>query len=357
MKNIILFALIFLYQSGSCAAPENSNSQSTASAPSDNPMIHASGTKFVDGTGKPIKLRGVILEGWLHWNGPLWGTGLNSETDIAKRLEEVVGKKEVELFRNKIYENFITEDDIAAIAKTGFNVVRIPFNHTILEDDAKPFVYKDSGWRLLDRVLDWCEKNKVYAVLDMHSVPGGQSGMFVNDPGNKKIWESEEHMKRTVALWKEIAKRYRDREIVAGYDLMNEPGAPNGKALIDAYRRIIKAVREVDKNHMVILEGGEIAATDFSMFKEKLDANQVLSFHSYNFLSDDIGKSQLADLTKLSNKLDVPLWNGEFGAHKDTWLKEIITVFEQPESNINGWIFWPWKNVGEDTSRREISSS
>lgn len=238
--------------------------------PKDNPMIHADGVQIVDGNGKPIKLRGVLLEGWLMWNGTLWGTGFTSETKITERLEKLVGHEETEKFRQEIYNNFITEEDISQIAKMGFNVVRVPFNHTILEDDNEPYVYKKSGWKHLDNVLDWCEKNKIYAVLDLHSVPGGQSAVFVNDPEKKKLWDSEENMKRTVALWKEIASRYRNRKVVAGYDLINEPGAPNGRTLINAYAQIINAVREVDPDHMIILEGGEIASTDFSMYKNRL---------------------------------------------------------------------------------------
>ncbi len=315
MKKQILFASLFLAFLAACVAPETTNGEQLSASPSDNPMIHASGTKIVDGEGNPIKLRGVILEGWLQWNGTLIGAGLTSEKTINERLTKLVGKEEAERFQKGIYDNFITEKDITEIARLGFNVVRIPFNHTILEDDKKPYVYKESGWKHLDKVLDWCEKNKVYAVLDFHSVPGGQSMHFVSDPDSKKVWDSEDNMNRTVALWREIAKRYRDREIVAGYDLLNEPEPPKGNVLVSAYARIIKAIREVDQNHMVILEGGAIAATDFSMFDRPLDSNQTLSFHTYNLFGNDLDKKQLDGFTKKSKSLNVPLWNGEFGAH------------------------------------------
>lgn len=292
-QQILPLGLILLLFSSCTPAVEpmpTITTQTNESISKTNPMIHTNGLQIVDGKGNPIRLRGVILEGWLQWNGTLWGAGLISESTITKRLKTLVGREETERFRQGIYYNFITEQDIKEIAKLGFNVVRIPFNHRLLEDDEKPYVYKASVWKHLDNVIKWCEQNEIYAVLDFHSVPGGQSSLFVADPDKKKVWDSEEKMKRTVALWKEIALRYRDRKFVAGYDLINEPSPPNGKALVNAYIRIIKAIREVDTHNMIILEVGDIASNDFSMFEKPLDSNQVFSFHTYNLFSNVLDK-------------------------------------------------------------------
>ena len=310
-------------------------------------MIHAEGTRLVDGNGEPIKLRGVILEGWLMWNGPLWGAGLTSETKIRHRLEALVGAEEIARFEKAVYDTFISERDIEMIAELGLNVVRVPFNHTVLEidekvDDAAP------GWFYLDRLLDWCEKHGVYVVLDLHSVPGGQSSVFVADPDLEHVWASEENLQRTVDIWKAIATRYRARSIVAGYDLINEPEPPKDQELIDLYRRIIKAIREVDPHHLVFLTGKALS-TDFSFYEGPLDDNQAYTFHTYNFLSHDIGESQMAQLASVARAHDVPLWNGEFGAHTDVWVASQVELFENPDNHVNGWIYWPWKTAYDDT--------
>lgn len=319
-----------------------------------NPMVHQQGTNIVDGSGTPIKLRGFLLEGWLMWNGSLWGAGLTSETAITKKLEAVVGKRETEKFRQKIYDNYITEADIRMIAQFGFNTVRVPFNHRLLEDDDKPFVYKASGWKRLDRLLDWCRKHKVYVVLDLHSAPGGQSGVFVNDPDGSKFYESEHHIKRTVAIWKAIAARYKNRRIIAGYDLLNEPQIPlftPPQRLLDIYSRIIAAIRQVDRNHMIILSGAGFTSDDLNLFKKPLDANMALAFHTYNFLGTDIREAHHKQYTRVSNKLKVPIWNGEIGAHTAEWVKNVITMLEDPAFNVSGWIFWPWKSLSENSDR------
>ena len=319
-----------------------------------NPMVHQRGPFIVDESGQAIKLRGTLMEGWVMWNGPLWGTGLNGETHIYKKIVALVGEAEAERFRQAVYENFFTEDDVKLMADMGFNVVRIPFNHTILEDDASPYVYKASGWQILDRALTWCKKYGIYAVLDLHSAPGGQGSVFVADPDPVKLWDSEENKNRTVALWKAIAARYRNNRTIAAYDLLNEPHAPSKDALVHFYQRITVAVREVDPYHMVVLEGGGLA-NDFSMY-ENLPAqpveNMAYSFHTYNFLSDSVDTQQVQAMKNLSIKHQTPMWNSEFGAHTTQWVRDTVNLFEKPGNQISGWIYWPWKRVGEQDSKR-----
>ena len=318
----------------------------TASA---NQMIHQQGSLIVDGQGQPIKLRGVLLEGWLMWNGPLWGSGLfNSESKIEEKIRELVGREKALWFRQQVYQTFITEHDIQMIAEMGFNVVRVPFNHTVLEDDDQPFIYKDSGWVLFDQLLKWCEKYGVYVVFDMHSAPGGQSGVFVNDPDGTNYFKSEVHIKRTAELWKAIASRYKNRHIVAGYDLLNEPQIPlftSPHVLVETYATIIKAIRQVDTKHMVILSAGGLTSDDMSMFTETIDNNQALAFHTYNLLGSGVNHQLHKKYTAISKALNVPIWNGEIGAHTIEWVDTVINMFEDPDYNISGWIFWPWKVV------------
>ena len=225
----------------------------------------------------------------------------------------------------------------------------MPFNHT-LEDDARPYQYKNSGWVYLDRLLSWCEKYRVYVVLDLHSAPGGQSMVFVNDPDGSEFYKSENHIKRTVELWKAIANRYKNRKIIAGYDLLNEPQIPwftPPEKLIEIYTRIIKGIRAVDRNHMVILSGAGAASNDLSMFKKALDSNQTIAFHTYNLFGSDIGVAAHQQFAKLSRDLNVPIWNGEIGAHTAEWVGAVIKMFEDPGYNVSGWVFWPWKRVPE----------
>ena len=276
VKQILVTFLLFLSLAGCQTVPPPIDLRTEPvddAIDGPNPMVHQRGMQIVDPAGNPIKLRGVFLEGWLQWNGALWDAGFTSETEISNRLTQLAGPEEFEQFRTGIYEQFITERDIEMIAELGFNVVRVPINHHILEDEAGNVAEGAIGWKYLDRLLDWCERHEVYVVPDLHAAPGGQSPWFTADPEVVKLWESEENQARTIAIWRAFAARYKDRKIIAGYDLLNEPDFPHREVHIDLYIRIIEAIREVDPYHMIILEGNKLAK-DFSIFSQPLSSNQ-----------------------------------------------------------------------------------
>ena len=222
-------------QPSSCPAQDNTSPKAVEGRPSPhrNQMLHQQGTKIVDEHGKEVKLRGVSLGGWLIWEGWIFGKGIpTSERTIITRLQKAVGDRDADEFRRQVYDNFITGADIQRISEAGFNCVRVPLYQRLFKDD--------TGWKLLDRLLGWCERHQVYVVLDLHAVPGGQSNLGMADPGDARglVWASEENQKRTIEIWKLIAARYRQRKIVAGYDLINEPAPPTGADLVLLYRRL-----------------------------------------------------------------------------------------------------------------------
>jgi len=212
----------------------------------------------------------------------------------------------------------------------------VPLNHRLFQGGG--------GWKLLDRMLGWCEKHEVYVILDLHAVPGGQSKLGMADPGDARhlVWVSEENQAKTVAIWKSIAVRYRNRKIIAGYDLINEPAPPTGKDLVRLYQRIIRAIRTEDPDHLIFLEGDKFAS-DFSMFDKPLCANQAYSFHMYTWFGDD-RKKKMAAFQALAQKQNTPLWVGEFGENSYEMIRSTVEMYDRcPE--INGWAFWTWKKA------------
>ena len=329
---------------------------SPIAAQANNPMVHQQGVGLVDEHGRALKLRGVNVEGWISWSGHLWGGGFVSQRQIREHLVSLVGADETRRFEQAVYANFITEKDIKQMSELGFNVARILINHEILEDDARPYQYKASGWQLLDRLLAWGDRHQVYMVPCLISAPGGQSTWFIADPDKTLLWHDVKNQRRTIALWRAIAARYHDRKIIAGYDLLNEPNVFLKYKLIDLYRKIIKAVREVDPHHMVILEGTQ-SSTNFSIFNQPLSNNQMYGYHVYNLIARRLLPDKSADLIRkmkhLSDRHQMPLWASEFGANTLDWTRKAVALFESPESNASGWAFWPWKRVPSPHSEKD----
>jgi endoglucanase len=304
-------------------------------------FVHRSGRQILDGTNTPIRLEGVNTGGWLLWEGWIWGEGYTQEKSIYTRIKNKVGQTSADAFRDSVYHNYITRKDIEAISGECFNLVRIPFNHTIFEDDSNPYVYKQSGWDLMDSILSWCEDNNIYVLLDMHSAPGGQSTYFVTDPDSPNMWADPNYQIRTIELWKAIANRYKNRGIVAGYDLLNEPVTPADSTLVQFYDVLIDSIRTVDSNHMLFVEG-KTASTDFSIFTSLPDPNMVFSFHFYSWFVWNI-PAALDDFVQVSEDFNVPVMCGEWGENNYTPLTATLDYFKDPSKQISGETFWTWK--------------
>ncbi len=310
-------------------------------------FVHRNNQQILDGQNNVIKLNGVNLGGWLMWEGWIWGGGFTAEKDIYNNIQTIVGSTSASNFRDSVYHNFITKADIQKISQECFNVVRIPFNHNILEDDFNPYIYKQSGWNLLDSVLQWCEDYSVYAVLDLHSAPGGQSTSFTADPDFIiNLWNGSINQTRTKRLWKAIANRYQNRGIIAAYDLLNEPNVTSDADMLTMYHDIIDSVRSVDNNHMLSIEGNNYAQ-NFSMFTSLPDPNMNFQFHMYSWFynnADSIA-AHINYNTNISNSLNVPIWCGEWGENDYAHLDTTLTILNNPIYKVSGSSSWTWKKM------------
>ncbi|MGZ4523441.1 MAG: cellulase family glycosylhydrolase, partial [Mycobacteriaceae bacterium] len=187
--------------------------------------VHRSGTGLLDGADHPIRLRGVNLGGWLEWQGWEWGEGFDyiGESAMMGNLSSLVGATQADQFRTDVYNNFITPSDFHAMGVDGLNTARVPFNYRMLEDDAHPFVYKQSGWDVLDRLVSEAKQANIYLILDMSVAPCSQMYAFISDyVSGPYLWSSTQCQDRMVAMWKAIAARYANSNVIAGYDVLNE---------------------------------------------------------------------------------------------------------------------------------------
>lgn len=302
-------------------------------------FIHRDGNGLRDSANTVVKLNGVNLGGWLLWEGWIWGGKFTAQSTILQNMTSVVGQQETNNFRDRVYRNFIGEDDIKAISKAGLNVVRVPFNNRIFDTASCNAI----GWQILDSLLGWCAKYHVYAVLDMHAAPSGQSSYFIADPLKPNLWKSENAKSKTVDLWKKIAQRYKNNRWVAGYDLLNEPIPDKDPNLLKLYQQIIAAIRTVDQNHLVILEGSNFAK-NFKVFQSLPDPNMAFSFHIYTWFGGEPAK-KIQPYADLGKNLNVPIWCGEWGENTQEVVGNTLQVLTDPGNGFDGWSFWTWKKT------------
>jgi len=314
-------------------------------------FLHARGTEIVDEKGETVLLRGVGLGNCLLPEGYMWRFG--NEGDRPRKIERIVsdliGEEKAGQFWKEYRRGYETEADIKRIAELGFNSVRPALNARLFLSEGEKPLYLNEGFELLQDLVGWCRKAGVYVIIDMHAAPGGQTGQNIDDSADNQpeLFSDRRNQERLIALWVTLANRYKDEPTVAAYDLLNEP-LPKRTGALEKYKdqleplyqRIAKAIRAVDKRHMLTLEGGDWA-NDWSVFSQRFDDNLVYQFHYYCWDRPTALKS-IGRYLANRRRLGAPIWCGETGEKDDAIYWGTTEYFE---ANGVGWSFWPWKKL------------
>ena len=320
-----------------------------------NGFLRVDGRRVVNGAGEEVLLAGWGLGSWLLCEGYMWLASDTPRFDRPRRIEAAVealaGKDWEDAFWRRFRENYVTEKDIGAMANLGYNSVRIPINARLFLEEAPGVHFREEGFQCLDRVIDWCEAHSLYAFIDLHGAPGGQTGANIDDSVDDicRLLTEDEQFEKSLCLWEAIARRYAGRWIVGGYDLLNEPVRPvrfEGDSslehcvprLAEFYERCIERIRAVDKRHIVTLEGHHWA-TETAIFTHVYDPQMVIHFHRYWCTPD---MTAFEPWLALSEKLNAPLWLGETGENTIEWFNAMIPLALRMNIGVN---MWPWKKM------------
>ncbi|RFS26522.1 glycosyl hydrolase family 5 [Chitinophaga silvatica] len=319
-------------------------------------------TIIVNERNEEVILRGMGLGGWMLQEGYMFRLGnIGQQHKIREKIQDLVGAEKTQVLYDAWLANHTTKRDIDSLAAWGFNSVRLPmhFNLYTLPVADEPVAGKqtwlEKGFALTDSLLNWCKANKMYLILDLHATLGGQGNdLPISDrhPDQPSLWESEANREKTIALWKKLAERYANEPWIGGYDIINEPNwgfedpedtrgtkESQNKPLRQLMQDITKAIREVDKKHIIIIEGNGFG-NNYRGIMPTWDDNMVLSFHKYgNFATIPT----IQQFLNLRTTYRVPLWLGESGENSNTWFTNTIRLAE--EEHI-GWAWWQLKKIG-----------
>jgi hypothetical protein len=106
---------------------------------------------------------------------------------------------------------------------------------------------------------------------------------------------------------------------------------------------MIKAIRETDTNHILILEGADWAG-NFDIFSSPVANNVVYSFHKYWTAPVS---SSVQEYIDFRDRYNVPVWMGESGENSAAWIHTFVQVLDE---NQIGWCFWPYKKMAVNSA-------
>jgi len=331
-------------------------------------VLRVEGARIVAGS-EPLLLRGFGLGGWMNMENFITGYA-GTESQQRRALRSVLGDEGYERFFARFLSVFFTDRDAAFLQDLGLNSVRIPFNYRHFESDDAPFEIRAEGFRLLDSVVDACARHGIYAILDLHAVPGAQNQHWHSDNPTQwaHFWGQRQFQDRVVNLWEHIADHYRGNPWVAGYNPVNEPGDALGTTIGPFYRRLESAIRAVDPDHILFLDGNRYS-TQFDQLGDPLP-NCVYTAHDYalpgfvdggpypgvsrgQYIDRDRIEETFLARTEYMRDSGTPIWVGEFGpvytgdpekdAQRRRLLEDQLEIFERYDAS---WALWTYKDIG-----------
>jgi endoglucanase len=273
---------------------------------SPNLLLQLNGNQIVDANKKPVYLQGVAFGNEIWSNSALPPKTHHNELDYQR------------------------------VNAMGMNAIRFYLNYKTFEDDANPYVYKQSGWDWIDKNIEWAKKNDIYLILNMHAPQGGYQSQGNGDD----LWDNPDNQNRLVALWTAIAKHYKDEVQIAGFGPVNEP-VPN-KSLnqwSSLAQKLINGIRSVNKHHFIFIERAIYIKNennyDNTNFPTVTGENIIYEFHGYD---PYLYTHQLFDWAKL----------GDGGKYPDEDVIEFVdgnwysATFNNPSLNegTNDWSYF-----------------
>lgn len=272
-------------------------------------------------------------------------------------------------FRGLNVSSGVSDETLSAAKRYGANVVRVTFSDAPLRSNSPPYALVPSSFRRLDHILDYCESIGLKVIIDPHTTPGTSSN-FTTFPTDD-FWTKGNFQDYLCNTWKELSDRYKNRSVVAGYDLLNEPCIGNaGFRWNDLVARLVRIIRRNGDYHYIVIEtpvgfsGGRYVnrLQGINCLDLPADNQLVVSPHMYEPLpfthqgvtdhptgvrypgmigAVNWNKSHINEIMEnsvlsfQSSHPGVPIWFGEFSASRlggndsDQYVGDVIDVMEK----------------------------
>ncbi|MCR5432749.1 MAG: glycoside hydrolase family 5 protein [Lachnospiraceae bacterium] len=301
--------------------------------------------------------------------------------------------------REETYDTFITEDDFKIFSKWGIDHVRIPIDYHLVEDEkGKPL---EEGFKRLDNAVMLCKKYGLNTIIDLHRVYGFS---FYKGYGEYGFFDDVSFQERYYRLWEAIAARYAKYHGTVAFELLNEITEQSYSERWNRIARLcIGRIRKIAPETDILIgsywNNSYLSLSDLDI---KLDEHIIYTFHcydpiifthqgadwidempvdyrysiidkSYKQINEEFGNdfkdwyasrilvpggsdnpifgkeyftSSFSSAVTLAEKLDVPLYCGEYGCIKYCdpadqlyWFKAIHEAFEELDIGRAAWTY------------------
>ncbi len=238
-------------------------------------------------------------------------------------------------YNDEHYSTFITEKDIESIASMGLDHVRMPVDYNVIQTDGGKII--ESGMAYIENCVDWCKKHGLNIVIDLHKT----CGFIFDDPEYCGFFANEKLRDQFVYLWQEIAKRYGNDEHIA-FELLNEITSAD---FTDSWNKIasrtVKEIRKIAPDTRIVV-GGIFNSSIYGLTLLDIpwDENIVLTFHCYSPLVFTHQGAEWVDRLPLDYRCAFPKTAEELRADSEKFFgKDFVSEFDGITGTVDSGYF------------------
>jgi len=171
-------------------------------------------------------------------------------------------------------DRYTDAEDIALMARLGFDHVRLSIDAGALEQDPRAADGLNGDFvSRLDRAVDTMLADGLAVEIDLH--PG--------DAYKQQLRNGDDGVERFTALWRKLAAHYanRDPERVF-FEILNEPEVSDTYRWAGIQAHVAAAIRQVAPRHTLIATGANYSGLhDLLKLEPLADGNVIYTFHFY----------------------------------------------------------------------------
>ncbi len=179
--------------------------------------------------------------------------------------------------RGEARQAYFTEKDVAAVAKAGFDHIRIPIDEEQMWDEQGN--KEPEAFRLLHQALGWMKKHRLKAIVDLHII---RSHYFLDD--DPPLFKDPKEQEKFVRLWEQLSDELQKYPLKnVAYELLNESVARDHEDWNKVFRLAYDAVRAKEPKRVIFIGPNRWQAARYFPYLKvpENDRNIVLSFHCY----------------------------------------------------------------------------
>ena len=234
----------------------------------------------------------------------------------------------------------INDTDFTDIAAVGFETIRLPVRWSNKTGGAPDYTIDPAWMNRVEQVVNQARAAGLRVILDDHHFDA-----IFTDPDGEKA--------RFVAIWKQVAERFKDADDKVWFELMNEPHDQITDAnLLSILEPALAEVRATNPTRPVVIGGQNFSGINsLATLPLPNDAYLMPTFHFYDpfnfthqgapFLNNPppVGATygSAADQQELANAVQKakdfmtatgrPLFLGEYGAYQDIPMAERVKYY------------------------------